>query len=90
LHTCYWRQHLSTGRGCVARPDSTPHGQRTRRTWKVARKIASACLMEPQCCLASQHIKGDLNCVADLLSFSGKDRGKGHPLAFDDPRQTTD
>ena len=51
---------------------------------QVARKIASL-LMEFQCCLASQHIKGDLNCVADLLSFSGKDRGKGHPLAFDDP-----
>jgi hypothetical protein len=51
---------------------------------QVARKIASL-LMEFRCCLASQHIKGDLNLVADLLSFSGRGRGKAHPLAFDDP-----
>jgi hypothetical protein len=39
-----------------------------------------------KCCLASQqHVKGELNIVADLLSFAGKGRGKGHPLAFDDP-----
>ena len=50
----------------------------------VARRVASL-LMEFRCCLASQHIKGELNLVADLLSFSGKGRGKGHPLAFDDP-----
>lgn len=51
---------------------------------RVARKIASL-LMGFQCCLASQHIKGELNLVADLLSFSGEGRGKRHPLAFDDP-----
>ena len=43
-------------------------------------------LLEYNCCLASQHIKGDLNVVADLLSFAGNgDRGKAHPLAYDDP-----
>ena len=50
----------------------------------VAWKIASL-LMKFKCCLGSQHIKGKLNLVADLLSFSGKGRGKPHPLAFDDP-----
>jgi hypothetical protein len=32
-----------------------------------------------------QHIKGELNVVADLLSFEGIDRGKVHPIAFDRP-----
>ena len=41
--------------------------------------------MKHRCCLASQHIKGELNLVADWLSFSGSERGKHHPLAFDDP-----
>ena len=50
----------------------------------VARKLARL-LMEHRCCLASQHIKGELNLVADWLSFSGSGRGKHHPLAFDDP-----
>jgi hypothetical protein len=30
-------------------------------------------------------VKGELNLVADLLSFSGESRGKRHPLAFDEP-----
>ena len=51
---------------------------------QVARKIAML-LMEFNCCLASQHVKGELNLVADLLSFSGEGRGKRHPLAFDEP-----
>ena len=50
----------------------------------VARKVAQL-LMTFKCCLASQHVTGELNVVADLLSFAGKGRGKGHPLAFDDP-----
>jgi hypothetical protein len=49
-----------------------------------ARHIA-ALLMKHQCCLATQHIKGEVNVVADLLSFVGSERGKGHPLAYDDP-----
>ena len=49
----------------------------------VARKVAQL-LMEFKCCLASQHVKGELNLVADLLSFAGEGRGKRHPLAFDD------
>jgi hypothetical protein len=36
-------------------------------------------------CLASQHIKGDKNTVADLLSFAGDTRGEAHPLAPDYP-----
>ena len=51
----------------------------------VARHLASL-LLKHNCCLASQHIRGELNVVADLLSFAGKsERGKPHPLAFDDP-----
>ena len=50
----------------------------------VARKVAQL-LMEFKCCLASQHVKGELNLVADLLSFAGEGRGERHPLAFNDP-----
>ena len=51
----------------------------------VARKLATL-LIDYDACLASQHIKGTLNVVADLLSFSGtSERGKPHPLAHDDP-----
>ena len=50
----------------------------------VARKLARV-LMTHRCCLASQHLKGESNLVADYLSFTGSDRGKKHPLAFDEP-----
>ena len=51
----------------------------------VARHLAHL-LISYNYCLASQHIRGDLNVVADLLSFSGAgERGKPHPLAHDDP-----
>ena len=51
----------------------------------VARHLANV-LIEHNCCLASQHIRGEANVVADLLSFSGQsERGKPHPLASDDP-----
>ena len=51
----------------------------------VARTLAQL-LLEHDCCIASQHIKGDLNVVADLLSFTGtSERDKPHPLAFDNP-----
>ena len=51
----------------------------------VARTLAKL-LMTHNCCLASQHLKGELNLVADWLSFVGSEtRGKAHPLAFDDP-----
>jgi hypothetical protein len=41
-------------------------------------------------CLASQHIKGDHNTVADLLSFSHQSRSpKIHPLAADEPSDET-
>jgi hypothetical protein len=51
----------------------------------VARKLATV-LIDYDACLASQHIKGEMNVVADLLSFSGtSERGKPHPLAEDDP-----
>jgi hypothetical protein len=59
-------------------------GEAHRAHLKVARKIATL-LTENQCCLASQHLNGDLNVVADLLSFEDSDRGKNHPIAFDKP-----
>jgi hypothetical protein len=36
-------------------------------------------------CLALQHIKGELNLVADLLSFAGTTWGKRHPIAHNNP-----
>jgi hypothetical protein len=54
---------------------------------KVARHIAKI-VLDANCCLASQHLKGELNFVADLLSFAGsrtRAGGKRHPIAFDDP-----
>jgi hypothetical protein len=53
----------------------------------VARHMALL-VLNADCCLASQHLQGDLNTVADLLSFSGgitRAGGKTHPIAFDDP-----
>jgi hypothetical protein len=53
----------------------------------VARHVASL-VLEADCCLASQHIPGELNTIADLLSFAGsrtRAGGKRHPIAFDDP-----
>ena len=51
----------------------------------VARHLATI-LLEFDCCIASQHIKGEMNVVADLLSFTGEgERGKDHPLAYDNP-----
>jgi hypothetical protein len=52
----------------------------------VARHVALL-VLSVGCCLASQHIQGDPNTVADLLSFArGTTRagGKRHPIAFDD------
>jgi hypothetical protein len=49
-------------------------------------------VLNASCCLASQHIRGDLNIIADLLSFSGGITcagGKRHPIAFDDPPNNT-
>jgi hypothetical protein len=50
----------------------------------VARKVARL-ILGSEHCLASQHIKGELNVVSDLLSFEGESHGKPHPLAFDKP-----
>jgi hypothetical protein len=49
-----------------------------------ARKLATL-IIDSDHCLASQHIKGQANLVADLLSWSGDVRGSLHPLAPDDP-----
>jgi hypothetical protein len=49
-----------------------------------ARKLATL-IADSKHCLASQHIKGDANLVADLLSWSGDVRGSQHPLAMDQP-----
>lgn len=54
----------------------------------VARTLA-ATVLQANCCLASQHLKGSHNTVADLLSFRGSDiRDKPHPIAHDDPSDT--
>jgi hypothetical protein len=50
----------------------------------ISRKIASL-LTNSSHCLASQHIKGSLNVVADLLSYCGSNRSTPHPLAADNP-----
>jgi hypothetical protein len=53
----------------------------------VARHVAQV-VTEADCCLAAQHLRGELNFVADLLSFAGsrtRAGGKRHPIAFDDP-----
>jgi hypothetical protein len=53
----------------------------------VARQLATL-VLESDHCLASQHLKGTLNIVADFLSFDGSSREKPHPLAFDSPTDT--
>jgi hypothetical protein len=50
----------------------------------VARKLATL-LIDSSHCLASQHLKGKKNVVADLLSYVGHEREEPHPLAPDDP-----
>jgi hypothetical protein len=50
----------------------------------ASRHLATT-VLEADCCLASQHIKGVENIVSDLLSYVGNCRGKPHPIAADDP-----
>jgi hypothetical protein len=50
----------------------------------VARHLATV-FLDSCHCLTSQHLKGDHNIVADLLSFAGHDLDKPHPLAADNP-----
>jgi hypothetical protein len=50
----------------------------------IARVLADI-ITQSSHCLASQHLKGDLNTVSDLLSFVGDIRGYEHPLAPDSP-----
>jgi hypothetical protein len=50
----------------------------------VASQIAHLILHSLHC-LASQHIKGLLNVVSDLLSYSGSLRSSPHPLAANNP-----
>ena len=54
----------------------------------VARKLASL-VLDSSHCLASQHIKGEHNVVADWLSYAGSQRGEPHPLAPDFPSDET-
>jgi hypothetical protein len=54
----------------------------------IARVLAQLITESPHC-LASQHLKGDLNTVSDYLSFAGDVRGKPHPLANDFPNDAT-
>jgi hypothetical protein len=50
----------------------------------VSQQLATV-LLQHDHCLASQHLKEELNAVADLLSFVGSDRSKPHPLAHGHP-----
>ena len=50
----------------------------------IARKLAQV-VMDTSHCLASQHLQGEHNVVANLLSYSGSQRGSPHPLAPDYP-----
>jgi hypothetical protein len=64
-----------------------PNGVTHMAHLKVARKLART-LMKYNCCLASQHIKGELNVVADLLSFEER-RGKTPPASLRPTTKTT-
>jgi len=50
----------------------------------IARHLALL-LLDAQHLLFTQHIQGAHNVVADILSYSGKDRGKPNPLTVDSP-----
>jgi hypothetical protein len=51
---------------------------------QVARHLATL-ILESENCLASQHLKGKKNIVADMLLYTGSTRGHDHPLAPDEP-----
>jgi hypothetical protein len=67
---------------CSSRVKSTSMIYRAIQT--VARHLTTV-FLDSTHCLASQHLKGDHNVVAYLLSFAGHDRDKPHPLAADNP-----
>jgi hypothetical protein len=49
-------------------------------------RLLTTQVMEARACLASQHLNGKMNVVADLLSFAAVQRdGKRHPIAHDNP-----
>jgi hypothetical protein len=50
----------------------------------IARKLAEL-LTDSSHILSSQHLKGQKNVVADLLSYTGSSREEPHPLAPDNP-----
>jgi hypothetical protein len=50
----------------------------------IARKLA-ALMIHSTHCLASQHLKGTKNTVADCISYTGDSREEMHPLAPDGP-----
>ncbi len=52
---------------------------------QIAARHLATLLIQSSHCLASQHLKGELNIVADLLSYEGTDRHEHHPLARDKP-----
>jgi hypothetical protein len=54
----------------------------------IARKVARLITATTHC-LASQHLKGSLNVVADLLSYCGLSRAAPHPIAADNPDDRT-
>jgi hypothetical protein len=52
---------------------------------QIAARHLATLLLNSTHCLASQHLKGELNLVTDLLSYEGTDRHEHHPLASDKP-----
>lgn len=67
-------------------PNSTAHAAHLR----LARDLAPRIILQSNACISSQHVKGEDNFIADLLSFAGTDREKkAHPIAFDDPDNDT-
>lgn len=55
----------------------------------IARKLATL-VYEHEVCLSGQHIKGELNSVADWLSYEGAERSEGtNPLTEDEPDDAT-
>jgi hypothetical protein len=51
---------------------------------QVAQHLATL-ILDSDHCLTSQHLKGEKNIVADLLSYTGSTRGHAHPLAAHEP-----
>ena len=84
LHPIPWRQHLC----CRMDTQFFTLQVGIPRSPLDAFEMRGTPGLDVDSCLASQHIQGNLNTVADLLSFSGgitRAGGKKYPIAFDNP-----